>query len=328
MEMKIFGLLHIAENEQSATNLRTRNFREQLAVYINNALVLAKSLSFQSIAFGLLTNNKLLIEEFASIAGNDFPLEVIEIPFVTKVPSNIPFFSAHHKIDAFRYLASLTDSYYALCDLDVVCTSALPACLHNIIKARIPLCYDISDQYIPAFGHEVIIRDLSIISRLDSEGRWSGGEFISGHPEFFKKLVSEIDDVYNDYLTHIPSLYHVGDEALTSSALERMRRQGIYIADAGNLFIIGRYWNTTTLHPQKPFSYFKCCFLLHLPADKKFLSNLARSKPDIFGDFTTIYEKHLGSFSSKFKNWARLLVRSMKRAANMITNRTHDPEQV
>jgi len=320
--MKIFGLLHIEKNEQSAINLSTKNFEEQLSVYTNNAIVLSKSLSFHGIEFGLLTNNKLLVEELASKTDDGFSLEIIEIPFITKVPSGVRFFSAHYKIDAFRYVASLKDSYYALCDLDVVCISDLPTCLHNIIKERIPLCYDISDQVIPAYGHDVIIRDLSIIGGLDSEGRWSGGEFISGTPEFFNKLVSEIDGVYDNYVTAIPSLHHVGDEAITSSALERMKRQGVYIADAGNLFIVGRYWNTSVLHPQKPFAYYKKCFLLHLPFDKKLISSLAMLKAEALIDFISIYEKKIGSLSSKLEKWAKFIVKFMISAPNKVFQRT------
>ncbi|MFY9314754.1 MAG: hypothetical protein WAO95_04235 [Burkholderiales bacterium] len=309
MNMKVFGLLHLAENQKTAVNLSTRDFREQVSVYVNNARVLAKSLSLRGVAFGLLTNDRLLIEKCASTADDGFSLEIIEIPFLTKVPSGIRFFSAHHKIDAFRYLASLEGSYYALCDLDMVCINDVPTCLHNLIKARIPLCYDISDQVIPAYGHDVIIRDLSTIGGLASEGRWSGGEFVSGTPEFFKKLVNEIDDVYENYIANVPSMHHVGDEAVTSSALERLKRQGIYIADAGNLFIVGRYWNTRVRHPQKPFAYFNHCFLLHLPADKNYISTLAGLEAEGLAEFVSAYEKNLGSLPSKLKNWKGLVIR-------------------
>ena len=106
MKMKIFGLLHLAENEQSAMNISTKNFREQVSVYINNATVLSKSLHLKGVEFALLTNNKLLVEKCAHETSDGFSLDIIEIPFITKVPSGIRFFSAHYKIDAFRYLAS------------------------------------------------------------------------------------------------------------------------------------------------------------------------------------------------------------------------------
>jgi hypothetical protein len=291
-------------------------------VYVNNAIVLQKSLSSRGVAFALLTNNKRLIEECASKTDNGFLLEIIEIPFPTKVPSGIKFYSAHHKIDAFRYLASLKGFYYALCDLDVVCVNDFPTCLQNLIEARIPLCYDISDQVIPAYGHDVIIRNLSTIGGIESEGRWSGGEFISGTPEFFHKLMSVIDDIYDNYILNISSMHHIGDEAIISSALEKLKRQGVYIGDAGNLFIIGRYWNTSVLHPQKPFTYFKNCFLLHLPADKKFISDLASLEAQALVEFISIYTKMLGSPSSKLKKWIRMIITFIRSTLSKALQRT------
>lgn len=322
MEIKIFGLLHLDESEQSAMNISTKDFRELVSIYINNAIVLSKSLQIRGVAFGLLTNDKLLIEECMPKIDDGFSLEIIEIPFITRVPSGIRFFSAHYKVDVFRYLASLGGSYYAFCDLDMVCINDFPASLYNIIEARIPLYYDISDQVIPAYGVDIIIRDLSTIGSLKSEGRWSGGEFISGPPEFFRKLVSEIESIYDDYVANIQSLHHVGDEAITSAALERIKRQGLYIADAGNIFVVGRYWNANVLHPQKPFSYFKNCFLIHLPADKRFLSNLARLKPEDFVDFVGVYEGNLSSFLSKLKIYTRLITQFIINMPNNALQRT------
>ena len=309
MKIKIFGLLHLAENEKSMMNDPAKGFQEQVSVYVNNAIVLSKSLKAHSVSFGLLTNNKLLIEEHVSKLGEGYSLEIIEIPFTTKVPSGIRFFSAHYKIDVFRYIASLKGSYYAFCDLDMVCINDFPPCLSNIIEARVPLCYDISDQVIPAYGHDVIIKDLSKIGKMKSEGRWYGGEFISGTPLFFSKLVVEIDNVYQNYVSNIASLHHVGDEALSSVALEKLKRQGVYIADAGNIFVVGRYWSVRVLHTQNPFSYFKNCFLLHLPADKKFISNFANLKSGNVVNFLSVYEKNVNAFSSKLKKLARLIVR-------------------
>lgn len=92
MKMKIFGLLHLSENEQSAPNLSTSNFREQVSVYVDNATVLSKSLYLKGVEFALLTNNKLLVEKYAPETGDSFALEIIEIPFITNIPSGIRFF--------------------------------------------------------------------------------------------------------------------------------------------------------------------------------------------------------------------------------------------
>lgn len=297
MNIQFFGLLHLEENEQSAITLSTKNFQEQISVYVNQAMVLSRSLQLYGLPFTILTNNKNLIEDYASLiplANNVAPFKVREIPFTTKVPTGIIYYSAHFKIDAFRYFASLSNGYFTLCDLDMVCINDYPICLPNIVKRGIPLCYDITNQLIPEYGHDVIIRDLTTISGLESEGRWSGGEYISGTSDFFKNLIREIDNIFDNYGVNLDSLRHISDEPLTSAALEILRSQGTYIGDAGKLNIIGRYWNVNTLHNQKPFDYYKKCFLLHLPADKKFLANLAYQDTNVLSDFIKIYEKHRG----------------------------------
>ncbi len=102
-QMQIYGLLHLDENQQTAMNLSTKDFREQVSVYVNNAIVLSTTLSSNGIPFSLLTNNRSLIENCASILGSSSSLSVIEISFTTKVPSGVRFYSAHYKLDAFRY---------------------------------------------------------------------------------------------------------------------------------------------------------------------------------------------------------------------------------
>ena len=312
MNMNVFGLLHLAEDQPSAINLSRKGSQDHASVYLNNAIVLSKTLSSHGIAYTLLTNNKSLVEDLVSAESDGSPIRVIEIPFTTDVPPGTSFYSAHFKVDALRYLASLPDGYAALCDLDMVCINAMPPCLYSLINAGIPLCYDISDQVIPRYGHDVIIRDLSVIGGLESEGRWSGGEFIAGTPEFFSRLVGEIDEVYATYISYIPSLHHVGDEAFVSAALERLRRQGVYIADVGTLGVVGRYWNTSVLHPQKPFSYFGRCFLLHLPADKEFLSGLALRNMEDLSQFNVLYARQRRSILRMMKQGARYILRSVR----------------
>jgi hypothetical protein len=290
VKLRLYGLLHLDDKQQSGMNLRTKDFAEQVSIYVRNAINLSNTLRSQGVSFTLLTNRLNVVCEV--VQSEESSLEVKEIPFVTQVPSGVRFYSSHFKLDAFRYLSSEEHDYVGLCDLDMVCVNAYPACLHNIARARIPLYYDISDQVIPAYGHEVIIKDLKSIHGIDSEGRWCGGEFIAGTPDFFGKLVEEIEGVYTNYIRGISAFHHVGDEAITTAALEVLRRKGLCIGEAGTLGIVGRYWNTDTLHPQRPFSYFERCFLLHLPADKRFLADLARGKVNTSSDFFRLYAAH------------------------------------
>lgn len=312
MNMQIFGLLHLDEKQQTVMNVSIKDFREQVSIYVNNAIVLSRTLSSNGIPFTLLTNNRALIESCGNLQANSSLLSVVEISFTTKVPSGVRFYSAHYKLDAFRYLASVKNCYTALCDLDMVCINGFPLCFRNLVMAGIPLCYDISDQVIPAYGHDVIIRDLTVISGLESEGRWSGGEFISGTPDFFDELVKEIDGIYDNYVSNISSLHHIGDEAFTSAALEKLKRKGVYIADAGTIGIVGRYWNCSVLHPQNSFGYFKDCFLLHLPADKKFISDLAQQDTEVLSQFKDLYERQLSLFSKKMQKSVLSIIRIFK----------------
>ena len=321
--VQFFGLLHLEEGQKTAMNVAPKDFDEQIQIYVNNAKLLSRTLKRAGFAFTLLTNDKKKIIEIDHAVGDTLNLE--EIAFSTQVPKNISFYSAHFKLDAFRYLASLAVDYAALCDLDVVCINKMPRTLLNAIEKRTPLTYDISDQAIPAVGHDRILDDLEAMTAQKSEGRWMGGEYVSGTPAFFRELADEVSAVFPAYLKIIDKVHHVGDEAYTSAAIERLKSRGVYIADAGTLGIVGRYWNVRTLHPQKPFSYFEQCFLLHLPADKKLLSTFAASGSP-FDDpayFLKEYKKRLRStLRSRLLKLRRNLFTARRRHAKLVRPQT------
>ena len=280
MHFELYGLLHLAEGERSLLNDRVKNFQQQIKLYIKNAIGLSDSLRRKDIKFTLLTNRLDLVSKALVGIERKDTLRIEKIDFPTKIPSGVRFYSTHFKLDVFRYFSLLNkdrNPYIGLCDLDMIALNEIPTCLTNIVKDKLPMCYDISDQVIPAYGHDIIIRDMESISGINSEGRWIGGEFILGSPDFFLSLINEIDNVFGRYVNKINGLHHIGDEVLISVALEQIRRKGIYVADAGTLGIVGRYWSGKTRHSQKDFDYYKDCFLLHLPADKQFLASLANT---------------------------------------------------
>jgi hypothetical protein len=281
MTIHLYGLLRLDEQQQSSVNLSTRDFSEQLTIYARSAMTLARSLHEHGISFTLLTNRKDLVTARVHAA-----LPVEEIPFTTQVPHGTTFYSAHFKLDAFRYLATRAHQYVGLCDLDMICLRDIPTSFQTLIAAKIPLYYDISDQVIPAYGHEVIINNLQSIHGFASEGRWYGGEFISGPPSFFDTLTRTIEEVYPRYIANISLMHHVGDESYTSAALEILRRKLGCLGDAGTLGIVGRFWNAPVKHHQMPFDYFSKCFLLHLPADKPFLANFNQETGSFLGSYT------------------------------------------
>ena len=299
MRINFYGLLHLEEGEHSAINVPVIGFCDQITLYLDCAINLSNSLRARGIEFTLLTNKKDVLEEILQSEKKN--LQVKEIPFTTRVPHGTKFYSGHFKLDAFRYFSTLNEGYVGLCDLDMVCINDFPQCFSNNILQKIPMCYDISDQVIPAYGHEVIIRDLGLIEGLESEGRWSGGEFISGTPEFFLTLAKKIDNLYENYINNLEKFHHNGDEAFVSAALETMRKNGTYIADAGTLGIVGRFWSGRTLHLQKPFKYFQHCFLLHLPADKRFLAEMSAREPIMESSkFAQAYIQYRNSPITKF----------------------------
>ncbi|MCU0893038.1 MAG: hypothetical protein MUD06_01750 [Rhodospirillales bacterium] len=310
MKPKFFGLLHLERDEYSAVNLATPNFREQTRVYVNNALTLAASLKKRGIDFELLTNRPDLVE---GALPPDPLLRITEIPFETPVPRGIKFYSAHFKVDALRYLSRMEECYFVLSDLDIICVNDYPEVFRNIIKARIPICYDISDQEIAAYGHNSILDDLRSVHGVEGEGRWLGGEFIGGTPDFFRTLVAKIDLIYPNYVRNLPRMRHVGDEALISAAVELLRREGLYVADAGTIGIVARYWNRDSLHPQQSIHYYiDRFFLLHLPADKKFLSYLAAQATSASADVKDLYVRHWKSMSQTSQRASRRSLRWLK----------------
>jgi len=275
MIIKLYGLLYLASQENSSVNLPVKNFQDQIGIYLKNAINLSTSLRSKDIDFTLLTNQKETLDKLSLQYGFGSNLKTKEIRFETTVPHGIRFYSAHYKLDVVKYLASLNEPYVGMCDLDILAINNVPECLKNIMQDKIPLYYDISDQVISEYGHEKIIRDMKKLSPFIREGRWAGGEFLAGPPAFFSALNNEVQDIYINYLKVYAEVHHQGDEMPMSVALEIMRRNGQYIADAGTLGIIGRYWSVSTKFKQKPFGYFKGCFLLHLPADKIFLAKLS-----------------------------------------------------
>ena len=303
-DLRLYGLLHLAESESTATNVRVHSFDDQIRVYALNALGLTRSLRAQGVGFTLLTNDRARV--LSGLVGVPHDLVVEEIPFAVEIPSGITFYSAHFKFDVYSYLARLPHGYVGYCDLDVLCLREVPPALAQLIESGTPVCYDITDQVAPAHGAARVSADLALLTGGRSTGRWTGGEFIAGPPSFFARLVRTAKEVWPVYREVYPSLHHVSDEAVVSPAIEIMRSEGVDIADAGALDIVGRYWNLPVRHPQPPLSEFANDFLLHLPADKRYLASLAESGASDDADLFSDYRRHCQGWESRRR---RLLMR-------------------
>ena len=303
-DLRLYGLLHLAESESTATNVRVHSFDDQIRVYALNALGLARSLQAQGVDFTLLTNDRARVQ--SGLVGDPDELVVEEIPFAVEIPSGIGFYSTHFKFDVYSHLARLTHGYVGYCDLDALCLREVPPALAQMIRSRTPVCYDITDQMAPACGADALAADLALLTGGRSTGRWTGGEFIAGPPTFFASLVRAADEVWPVYREVYPSLRHVSDETVVSPAIEILRSEGVAIADAGALHIVGRFWNLPVRHRQPPLSEFENDFLLHLPADKRYLASLAESGASAGPDLFTHYRRHCGRWASRRR---RILMR-------------------
>ncbi len=290
--MNFYGLLHIGDGRHSP-NLKARGAWGAIRTYFANAVTLSHSLQAVGSDFVLLTNDAATLEAVnRDTLGADITIR--EIPFRAQVPKEIPFYSAHHKVDVYRWFATTSGGDYpVLVDLDVVALRPPSASFSICASSGIPLVYDISDQVFPAYGEDTIVSDLET---LTGHGvpvyRWYGGEFIGGPPDFFARLVGEIDRLWGAYCRNFASFHHQGDEMLTSAALCRMIAAGCIALDAGPIGGVGRFWGGQPLHPQKPIAWFERCFLAHLPVDKSYLAAQAHRRPFRACVFLRGYRRH------------------------------------
>lgn len=188
----------------------------------------------------------------------------------TKIPINLRFYSAHFKLDVFQYLCSLRAKYLMLLDLDIICLNDIPDLFKAIISNQIPLVYNIKLQ----LKSKNIQQDLELMTGFNFQD-WYGGEIISGSSKFFGDLSNQINKLFKQYLNITDKLHHIGDETLTSAAINLLTRNGLKINDKHEL-VVNRYWNHPVTYIQKTPKDLNKYFLVHLPADKNFLAKLSK----------------------------------------------------
>lgn len=266
-----YGLLYVSPDQASAVNLGGVSVQEALGVYLNCARTLAKSLKTAGLDFVLLTNNSDALSDIGNVYLED--LEIREIAFDTIVPIGIRFYSAHYKIDVFKYLSQIESGYSIFLDLDVICIGRVPEYVRECARVNMPMIYDISNQIIGGRGLDYLTEDLEKFISTDKI-MWCGGEFVAGNSVFFKELSSEIEQIYPHYLANIDKLNHVGDEVLLTLSVMSLLNKGKQIKNASEEFSIVRYWSAGAKHRQVDVRNCIDAFILHLPADKLFLANL------------------------------------------------------
>lgn len=289
MSTIIFGLLHISHNKKNDMNIKIAKYDSLINIYFKNALLLKKSLEKQNIQFVLLTNNKRYLQELCLEDVN-----IKELNFNLSFPNNLNFYSAHYKLETFKYFASLKgDDIIGLFDLDMVVLKNINEIIRNIIQKDNIAVYDITDQVIPAYGQNFILDELRIIDSHIKFPKWYGGEFIVSNPKGFKILYDEVEPLIDVYKKKFNKIIHQGDEIITTIAIEKLKNKGYKFIDAGKIGLVGRFWSVPTKHKQKRFSYFANLQIIHLPADKLFLQKSANIKQFNENIFMKNYKRYL-----------------------------------
>jgi hypothetical protein len=205
--------------------------------------------------------------------------------------------------------------YLVFCDLDAVCINTPPPAFARAVANRIPLVYDVSDQLRPAVGPDGLIHDVDVVAGRSTEGRWLGGEFVAGTPEFFAALTLRIETVLPAYFANTGRLNNLNDETYLSAAVALMRAEGHVIGDAGPLAAVGRFWSVQVKHVQHDLAYFRNHFLLHLPADKDYLAEVEVSNGSGFEaqQFWSDYEQHAAERTARKRRTVRSVLRGIQR---------------
>jgi hypothetical protein len=241
-------------------------------------------------SFTLVTNRAASVGRVLAAHGLSDELALREQAFQLELPADLPFRSAHHKLELLGSFArgELGD-LVALLDLDCVVLRRFAISADAAVTA-----YDISDQVLPAYGERRVAADLSrLLGRDCGQPRWFGGEFIAGTPAAFARLVGEIGALWPRYLDGLDRFHHIGDEMLLSAACLSLRERGGAVRDAGSDGVVARWWSGRTLAPLAPLSEAERRAVLHLPADKAYLARRAR-EPFERDPFLRRFRRHAG----------------------------------
>lgn len=273
-KIHFLGLLFVNPAEEIHENIRS-TATDPLDIYFGCAALCASSAAATGHHFSVITNKRAVVLRRLQNAGfSNVP--VIYFDFRWEIPKNIPFYSAHFKLELIEALASgQFGDHVGLIDIDTVFIN--PLCEAECCQAGSLKAYDISDQIFPHFGFDRVRRDLESVaaSSLD-DPRWYGGEFLVGDTASFGHLSELIAGCWRRYLQNIGAFHHTGDEMIVSAALNLAAKNGLQVFDIGRLNGIARWWSSRTGFRQRTFDQIKTSSILHLPSDKEFLAAQAR----------------------------------------------------
>lgn len=222
----------------------------------------------------MLVNDEVAVQESLDRIGySDLKLKCID--FELDVPVDCRFYSAHYKIDVFKYFGTRSDNEYSvLLDTDVVCIAPFKDDFYSAVEKRIPMIYTLSGYG----GLKKYIDVSKIVDDVDWM-QWAGGEFIGGDNKFYQQLYEDILKFKGRYWENIHNnLFHVGDEMLTSIALRHLYGKFSPI-DAGSLSVIYRYWSRFDNANYTSYN----TSLVHFPGDKAFFTKVNPNHDSIKG---------------------------------------------
>lgn len=304
--MKFHTLLYFSKIDNNP-NLSKKHNRKKIHIYVKNAENLFLTLKKYNFELVILTNKPNLIKQHL-----DVNIKVIKINFSLYVPKKIKFYSAHFKVEALKYLSKL--KYSCLIDSDILAIKKPPKFFLEGLSYRINMLYKIRKNVYSQKDEisQKILYSYNICNNIfNKNSEWYGGEFIVGDAFFFKSIYETILKIYPNYLKNFHNLYHQGDEMLLNSAIQLLKLNKNFIfKDISQKKIIARYWSINTIHKQKNFSYYLKNFLLHLPADKKFISELNSSnlsKKQVYNKVKT----HISSKKTLLLNFIKKIIQTL-----------------
>ena len=267
--VQVTALLVVDDGSTNFANVR--DARKVGTTYIRCAALLAKSVAAAGHRTVIVTNRAdTLSRAFARLDVPD-DVTLIERRFDSKLEPGAMHRAAHHKLDLIRDLAALPgDEPAMIVDLDAVFLRCLDA--DNLPPRGTIGCYDITaDMLRESAGRST--GDLhAILGEIACDPRWYGGETIVARPWDYRALVTLLDEVEPRYWALRPMLYHSGDEAPVSAALNLLARRGGRLHDLGTTNTVVRWWTAKRPFPQPRLATLVDRAILHLPADKEFLA--------------------------------------------------------
>lgn len=284
---RFLGLLHLATRVEPPVNLKGSS--DPIDIYLRCAAVCGRSFARQGYRWDLVTNDVARVTARAAALGLG-DLSITRWTFRWEVPEGVAFRSAHHKLELFEAFGTgAFGDHVGLVDLDTV---LLRRFSERITTAPGLVGYDIGAIERDDFGETAIGEALSALAGVPVPARWWGGEFLLGRAADYAALARVIATLWPRYVASWRTAHHQGDEMVTSAALALLQHDGARVIDAGALGEVHRWWSARTLSPHPPLATATRTALLHLPADKDFLSAEAETRAFQPEAFLARYRRH------------------------------------